>query len=79
MLVKRISDIRNFLKQLFSLKVDVRYETRVFTEVGDFALFTVKWNILNEITMPCDAQCELFGPYHRVPQTAGRRLAHRGR
>jgi hypothetical protein len=46
MLVKGISDIRNFLKQLFSLKVDVQYETRVFTEVGDLALFTVKWNIL---------------------------------
>jgi ketosteroid isomerase-like protein len=52
MLVKGISDIRHFLKGLFSLNAHVRYETGVFTESGDLALFTAKWKILNVITTP---------------------------
>jgi uncharacterized protein (TIGR02246 family) len=52
MVVKGISDIRNFLKNLFSLNVDVQYETRVFTDAGDLALFAAKWKILNMVRMP---------------------------
>jgi len=52
MLVKGIPAIRTFLEGLFSLKADVRYDTRVFTEAGGLALFTAKWTLLNEVITP---------------------------
>jgi len=52
MLVKGLPAIRTFLEGLFSLKADVHYGTRVFTEVGDLTLFAAKWTLLNVIQTP---------------------------
>jgi ketosteroid isomerase-like protein len=52
MLVKGKPDIRAFLKNLFSLNVDVRYDPSNFTEAGDLVLVSAKWKILKAVNTP---------------------------
>jgi len=48
MLAQGTAAIRTYYEGLFTLKPDIKYDARVFTETADLALFTANWTILNE-------------------------------